>query len=493
MHLPRLPSAAQSRLDALSATQAMIAFRPDGTITEANDLFLAAMGYARDEVIGRHHSIFLYGESRDSAAYRGFWERLRAGQAHSGQFPRARKDGSLVWLQGSYFPVRRGGRLAEVLKVATDVSVQVASAAETSAQIGAIGRSQAVAQFALDGTILAVNPKFTEALGYAEAELVGHKHSMLMPPEERDGAGYRDFWARLRHGESFAGEFHRLRRDRHPIWLQASYNPVLDIAGKPAKVLKIATDITALVERRGRGERLARDIDATLQGIRAAVGTASTEAVATAAAATQGSTNVTAVATGAEELSASITEISARMAEAATITTRAVAEAGATSETVGRLARATGEIEQIVQLITSIASQTNLLALNATIEAARAGEAGRGFAVVAGEVKALANQTRQATEKVARQITGIQAETTQAVGAIRDISATISAIAEIAAATAAAVEEQNAVTREMSSNMQTASGAVTAIRDSSDRIAGAIGEADRAIGSVAELARQLAA
>ena len=181
------------------------------------------------------------------------------------------------------------------------------------------------------------------------------------------------------------------------------------------------------------------------------------------------------------------------MAEAATITTRAVAEAGATSETVGRLARATGEIEQIVQLITSIASQTNLLALNATIEAARAGEAGRGFAVVAGEVKALANQTRQATENVARQITGIQAETTQAVGAIRDISATISAIAEIAAATAAAVEEQNAVTREMSSNMQTASEAVTAIRDSSDRIAGAIGEADRAIGSVAELARQLAA
>jgi uncharacterized phage infection (PIP) family protein YhgE len=165
-------------------------------------------------------------------------------------------------------------------------------------------------------------------------------------------------------------------------------------------VLKIAADITALVDRRRRGERLARDIDATLQGIRGAVGSASAEV----AAATQGSTDVAAVATGAEELSASITEVRARMAEAANITTRAVTEAGATSETVGRLARATGEIEQIAQLITSIANQTNLLALNATIEAARAGEAGRSFAVVAGEVKALANQTGQATENVPRQI-----------------------------------------------------------------------------------------
>ena len=493
MHLPRPSRSARPRLDALAATQAVIVFRPDGTITEANDLFLATMGYARAEVIGRHHSIFLYRESRDSAAYRGFWEQLRAGEAHSGRFARARKGGGLIWLHGSYFPVRRGGRVMEVLKVASDVSAEVAAAAETSAQISAIGRSQAVAQFALDGTILAVNPKFTETLGYAEAELVGHRHAMLMPPDQQGSAEYLAFWARLRGGEGFSGEFLRMRRDQHPIWLLATYNPVLGIEGKPVKVLKIATEITDVVERRARAGRLARDIDATLQDIRGAVGTASTEATAAAAAAAQGSTNVAAVATGAEELSSSITEISARMAEAARITGRAVTEAGATSETVGRLARATGEIEQIVQLITSIASQTNLLALNATIEAARAGDAGKGFAVVAGEVKALANQTRQATEKVAAQITGIQTETTEAVGAIRAISTTIGAIAEIAAATAAAVEEQNAVTREMSSNMQTASDAVGRIRDSSGRIAGAITEADRAIGSVAELAGQLAA
>ena len=493
MQLPFLPNSAQSRIDALAATQAMIAFRPDGTITEVNDLFLAAIGYPRTELIGRHHSLFLYRESRDSPAYRGFWDKLRAGQPHSGQFPRARKDGSLIWLQGSYFPVHRRGRLVEVLKVATDVSAQVAAAAETAAQIDAIGRAQAMAHFALDGTILAANPNLAAALGYDQADLVGRKHAMLMPADQRDGAEYRAFWDRLRAGEIQSGEFCRLGKGGREIWLQAAYNPVIDAAGKPVKVLKLATDITPVVERRTRATTLIRALDTSLQGIRAAVGTASTESTAAAAAATQVSTNVAAVAAGAEELSSSITEISARMAEAASITTRAVGEAGATSETVARLARATGEIEQIVQLITSIASQTNLLALNATIEAARAGEAGRGFAVVAGEVKALANQTRQATEKVATQITGIQAETTRAVGAIRDISATIGAIAEIAAATAAAVEEQNAVTREMSSNMQTASGAVSAIRDSSDRIAGAIGEADGAVADVAALARQLAA
>ncbi len=493
MQLPFFSSPAADRLTALGATQAMIVFGMDGTIREANDLFLAALGYRRDEVLGRHHSMFLYHDSPDSPAYRAFWDGLRDGQAHSGEFPRARKDGSAVWLQGSYFPVRHHGRLTEVVKFATDATARVAAAADNRAQINAIDRSQAVIQFGLDGRILAANAKFREVTGYAETELIGQPHAILVAPAERDSPDYRRFWDHLRSGEYFSGEVRRQGPQGQEIWFQASYNPVLDAMGKPTRVLKLASDITALVHRRERGRELARTIDAELQEIGRSVATVTEQAAGTAAASTQGSTNVQAVAAGAEELAASITEISSRMAEAASITNRAVTEAQATGTTVAALVRATGEIEQIVQLITSIASQTNLLALNATIEAARAGEAGRGFAVVANEVKALAEQTRKATEKVAEQIGGLQGETERAVNAIREISATIDAIAGIAAATAGAVEEQNAVTREISANMQTAAGAVDSIRDNADRIAGAIGAANGAIASVAEMARELAA
>ncbi|MDE2580276.1 MAG: PAS domain S-box protein [Rhodospirillales bacterium] len=493
MLFSRPSSLAADRMAALGATQAMIAFALDGTILEANDLFLATMGYRREEVEGHHHSMFLYQDSRESEAYRTFWQNLHAGTAHTGEFPRARKDGSLAWLQGSYFPVRRRGRVAQVVKFAIDVSERVAREAETRAQVAAIERSQAVVQFALDGRILAANAKFLQVVGYAEAELVGRPHAALVRPEDRDTPEYQRFWQHLRNGEYHSGEFRRIARDGREIWLQASYNPVLDPMGKPVRVLKLASDITHLAQQRERSHQLAREIDLSLQSIGRSVTTASEQAAGAAAAATDGATNVQAVAAGAEQLASSITEISGRMAEAATITDRAVTQAHATSATIATLARATGEIEQIVQLITTIASQTNLLALNATIEAARAGDAGRGFAVVANEVKALADQTRKATEKVAEQISGIQTETGQAVNAIRDISQTVGAIAEIAAATAAAVEEQNAVTREMSANMQTAAGAVGRVRDSSDRIAGAIEDANRSIGSVAEMARELAA
>ncbi|MDE2008111.1 MAG: PAS domain S-box protein, partial [Rhodospirillales bacterium] len=451
------------------------------------------MGYRAEELLGRHHSMFLWRESRDSAEYREFWDALRAGTAKTGQFRRARKDGSPVWLQGSYFPVLRAGTPFQVVKFATDVTRDVRHNAEIAAQIAAIDRAQAVIEFAPDGKILAANENFTRAMGYAAADLIGRHHAMLVAPEERDSPAYRDHWDRLRRGEYRSGEFRRLAQGGREVWLQASYTPVADPAtGEITRVLKLAADITDLVHRRDQGRELARGIDTRLRTIGGAVATASGEAVAASGAASEGAANVQAVAAGAEELAASIAEISARMAEAGGITARAVSEAETTSGTITALARATAEIEQIVQLITSIASQTNLLALNATIEAARAGEAGRGFAVVAGEVKALADQTRKATEKIAEQIGGIQAETGRAVAAIGGISTTIGQIAEIAAATAAAVEEQNAVTREMSANMQTASGAVGTIRDRSERIAGAVHEAEGAIREVAEMAERLA-
>ena len=199
-----------------------------------------------------------------------------------------------------------------------------------------------------------------------------------------------------------------------------------------------------------------------------------------------------AVASGAEELAASVGEISRQAADALSISTKAVEQANETNKIVSGLALAAQKIGDVVKLINNIAEQTNLLALNATIEAARAGEAGRGFAVVASEVKSLATQTSKATDEISGQIAEVQNSTTSAVNVIEAISQTISRINEISAAIAASVEEQSSVTQNMSENMQVAARGVTEINASMTEIASAAQSVDVATRKVKEASRAIA-
>jgi methyl-accepting chemotaxis protein len=198
------------------------------------------------------------------------------------------------------------------------------------------------------------------------------------------------------------------------------------------------------------------------------------------------------VASGAEELGASIEEISRRVADASKISSQAVAQSKRTNDIVTGLSASASRIGDVVNLINTIAAQTNLLALNATIEAARAGEAGRGFAVVASEVKSLATQTSKATEDISGQIAAVQSATNEAVSAIGDISTTINTINEISETIASAVEEQNAVTKEIASNMQTASTGVQAISQNMSQIVVATKSANEATIKVKEASLALA-
>jgi methyl-accepting chemotaxis protein len=219
------------------------------------------------------------------------------------------------------------------------------------------------------------------------------------------------------------------------------------------------------------------------QGMSRTAGEASRRAGIVEKACQQASNNVQTVATAAEELSASISEISQRVAQAAQVANKAATDGQRTNETVEGLAAAANKIGEVIGLINEIASQTNLLALNATIEAARAGEAGKGFAVVASEVKSLATQTAKATDDISAQITSIQAETRQVVGNIGDIRSTIMQVNEISSSIAAAVEQQGAATKEIAQSVQQAASGTNEV---SQNITG-VSTATTETGSAAEV------
>jgi methyl-accepting chemotaxis protein len=329
-------------------------------------------------------------------------------------------------------------------------------------------------------------------VGYSLAEIQGRHHSMFMPQAMRDSSEYRSFWDRLRDGKNQAGEFERLGKGDRVVFLQASYNPIVDANGKLYKVVKFASDITEQVEKRNRRAETQKLIDADLTLITESVSSTTSQAATAAAASTQTASNMQAVAAGAEELAASVSEISRQAADALSISTKAVAQADETNTIVSGLAQAAQKIGDVVKLINNIAEQTNLLALNATIEAARAGEAGRGFAVVASEVKSLATQTSKATEEISGQIAEVQNSTTSAVTVIETISQTISRINEISAAIAASVEEQSSVTQSISQNMQVAARGVSDINASVGEIATVTQQVDAATRKVKEASRATA-
>ena len=482
-----------AKLEALDRSQAVIEFMLDGTIVTANQNFLSALGYSLDEIKGKHHSMFVDPKDRDGAEYRKFWEDLRSGKFQRAEYKRIAKGGREIWIQATYNPLLdRSGKAYKVVKFATDVTAEKLKAAEFQSQIEAIDKAQAVISFDLEGKILDANRNFLAALGYSIDEIRGRHHSMFVEPSHRESADYRRFWEDLRAGRFQQAEYKRIGKGGKEIWIQASYNPIFDMSGRVFKVVKFATDITAQVRERMRRAEAQKVIDQDLGAITDAVSRTNEQAAAAASASTQTSSNVQAVASGAEELAHSVAEISRQLAHALEITNEAVGQADRTNSTINTLVSATQKIGEVVDLINSIAAQTNLLALNATIEAARAGEAGRGFAVVASEVKNLATQTSKATEEIGSQIAEVQNNTRQAVDAISGISSTIGKINEISTAIATAVEEQEAVTRDMSENMQTAALGVETITRGMNDIAVSTREVDEATRKVKEASRAIA-
>jgi len=481
-------------VQALCRSQAMIEFKPDGTILTANQNFLDAMGYSLDEITGRHHRMFLDSDYADSQEYKTFWQELAHGDFKSQEFRRFGKGGKEIWIQASYNPIfNASGKVTKVIKFAADISSQKMETADLKGQVNSINRSQAVIHFNLDGTILDANENFLSAIGYSLEEIRGKHHRMFVETGYADSAEYSDFWKDLAAGNFKSDEFKRIAKGGREIWIQATYNPIFDAAGRPFKIVKFATDITARVlERLGKAEAQQK-IDRDLSEIVSSIASATEQASGAASASEQTSSSVQTVAAAAEELAASIQEISRQVQTAMEVSQKAVEEAEQSSQIMFGLSEDAKTIGSVLELIDGIAGQTNLLALNATIEAARAGEAGKGFAVVASEVKSLASQTSKATEEISTQISTVQTTTESAVQAIQSIMKVIGEIGDIATSISSAVEEQTAVTHEISSNMQFAAQGVEQITANMQSISAATAQISTATQSVKDASHSIAA
>ena len=480
----------EAKLAALDRSYASIEFHLDGTILTANGNFLALTGYRLGEIQGKNHAIFVDAAYAESEAYRTFWERLRAGEAFFDEFPRLNKAGKRIWLQAGYSPVTdRSGRPYKVIKMAKDITAEKLRAVEYEGCMTAITKSQAIISFELDGTIIEANDAFLNAMGYRLDEIQGRHHSMFVPPEEVDSPEYRRFWRILAEGRYMTGEYRRIGKDGQPVYIQGSYNPIIDQTGKPVKVMKFAADVTAAVNEREHLFSIQRDINAELGSITETIDAASKQA---AAASTQASGNVRTVVAGAEELAASVTEIRRQMDNARSISSDAVHEADRTSQIISGLAEAAEAIGDVIGLIDELADRTDLLALNAAIEAARAGESGKGFAVVAAEVKNLANQTGRATEDIRGQINAVRQTTTEAVEMIGGVSRVIIQINDIFSTIARAVQQQSTLTEEVSSNMHSASRGVAEISGAMGRITSAAESINRAVSKIKTASQEIA-
>lgn len=238
-------SHSSGQIEAINKSQAVIEFDLNGMILYANENFLDTMGYAFSEIQGKHHSIFVTPEYARSAEYRNFWAELQQGQFQSAEYKRLTKNGKDVWILASYNPIfDPQGKPCRVIKYATDITQDKLIQADFSGQISAISKSQAVIEFNMDGTVRTANDNFLSTVNYSLADIEGRHHSMFVDSKLKNSAEYHEFWKKLQRGQYIAGEFKRLGKGAKEIWIQASYNPIMDANGEPFKVVKYASNIT---------------------------------------------------------------------------------------------------------------------------------------------------------------------------------------------------------------------------------------------------------
>ena len=521
----------EGRADAADRSQAVAEYNMDGTVRRANNHFLTALGYTSRDIRGKHHSMFVDNAFRDSTDYRTFWAKLRRGELDAGEYKRLAKGGREVWLQATYIPVCGPlGTPFKVVEYATDITTVTLRRANGLGQVAAINRAQAVITLELDGTVRTANDNFLRTMGYSMDEIKGKHHSMFVTPEERNSQQYREFWLKLTRGEFNAGQYERIARGGRKLWVQASYNPILDSTGKTLHVIAYATDVTDQVgfshQLRSVVEETRGVVNAAAKGdltkrINAANKTGEVAALSNGVNSlidelsslihqihtttgqvqmgleemSQGNSNLSQrtseQAASLEETASSMEEMSttvrqtaenAGMANNLAIAAQAQAEkggsvVGAAVNAMATINDASTKIAAITGVIDEIAFQTNLLALNAAVEAARAGDQGRGFAVVANEVRSLAGRSAVAAKEIKSLIQESVSRVTEGTRLVDESGQALQEIVAAVKKVTSIVAEIAAASREQSTGIEQVNRAVTQMDEATQQNAALVEEA----------------
>jgi methyl-accepting chemotaxis protein len=444
----------QGHVAAIGRITPLIEFDLEGRVIHANELFLKASGYRLSEIRGQHHRMFADAEHREGPVYQEFWAALRRGETRSVQEKRQGKDGKPLWVQATYYPILDSfGNARKVVKHTVNVTEQMLERADGVGQLAAISKAQAVLELALDGTVLTANSNFLSTFGYSLDEVRGRHHSLFLEAGYAEASEYRSMWEKLARGEYDAGQYRCVAKGGRLVWIQASFNPILDAAGKPFKIVEYATDVTqqlsfseqlrsvvretrtavsaaaagdlsqriSLSGKDGDVAELARGVNEIIGVMKSLVETISKTAGEVQVAAEEISTgngnlsqrtaeqasSLEETASSMEQMASHVRQTAENAAQANRLAIDACAQAEKGGEVVGSAVTAmsgintsSSKIADIIGVIDEIAFQTNLLALNAAVEAARAGEQGRGFAVVASEVRSLAGRSATAAKEI---------------------------------------------------------------------------------------------
>jgi len=249
-------------LGAVDRAYAYVEFDLGGVILSANDIFLKMFGFTRDEVVGKHIGMFTEKSMHETESYKAIWRGILEGKQYCADFKHITKGGKEVWVQASYSPVfAADGKLCKIIKLATDITAAKLQGADYQGQINAINKVQAVIELNLDGTIITANENFLNTLGYTLEEVKGRHHSLFVDSGYRDSAEYKQFWRELGEGKAQTGEFRRIGKGGRTVWIQGTYNPILDMNGKPFKVVKFAINITG----RKRSEEAISHVQAIIE------------------------------------------------------------------------------------------------------------------------------------------------------------------------------------------------------------------------------------